>query len=120
RADQIREIDFAIKWIDIVPVLVDLVISDRHDNVANPHTCFFCRHVWLDIRDINAARFACLPGEFAQLRITRWKEGKPDRRKSAVILALGFLQKMGDDRRRNSVDELRGRMEAQEQPGSLV
>src|SRR5205085_6482145 len=35
RADQIGKIDFAVKWIDIVPVLVDLVITDGHDNVAN-------------------------------------------------------------------------------------
>src|SRR3979411_1258092 len=36
------------------------------------------------------------------------------------MLALGFLQKMGDDRRRNGIDKLRARIVAQKQTGKLV
>ncbi len=87
--------------------------ADRHDDVTDLHPGFLGRHVRLDIRHVNAARFTGLPGEFAQLWITRWEKGKTDRRKSAVLLALGFLQKMGDDRRRNRIDELRSRIVTQ-------
>src|SRR5580704_19035755 len=107
RADQIREFDLAIKWIDKIAVLIDLVISDGSHNVARLDPGFRRRHVRLDIRDVNAASFTRLPGVLAQLRIARWENRKTDCWKSAVLLALGFLEEVRDDRGRDCVDELR-------------
>src|SRR5262249_38296754 len=105
RADQICEIDLAVKWIDIVAIFVDLVIPDRFHDVANLYSGFLGWHVRLDARYINAA-FTGLAREFAQLWVLGWEKRKPDPWKSAIILALGFFQKMRNDRRRDRVDEL--------------
>src|SRR5437660_11817466 len=96
RTEQICEIDFAVKWVDIVAVLVDLVIADGHDNVTDLHSGFHRGRVRLDIRDVDAARFACLTGVFSQLLIARWKKLNTGRGKSAVLLATGLRQKLGD------------------------
>ena len=74
RADQIGKVDLAIKWIDIVPVLVDFVIADGRDDVADLHPGFHCRHVRLDAGHVNPGRFACLPRIFPQLRVACWKK----------------------------------------------
>src|SRR6059058_6015503 len=76
RTEQICEIDFAVKWVDIVAVLVDLVIADGHDNVTDLHSGFHRGRVRLDIRYVNAARFACLTGVFPQLRKYAGQTGK--------------------------------------------
>src|SRR5207253_3722859 len=110
RADQIGKFNLTVEWIDIVAVWIDLVISDRHDNVTYLHSGFHRRHVGLNASHISTARFAGLARIFTQLRVARRKERKTNCGKTAITLALRFLQKMGDNRRRNRVDELRTRI----------
>src|SRR5262249_38980840 len=74
RADEIRELDLAVERIDIVSVLIDLVIANGGDNVADLHPGFRRGHIRLDAGDINAARFAGLAGKLSQLRISRWEK----------------------------------------------
>src|SRR5207302_11054282 len=104
RTDHVCEIDFAVKWIDIVAVLVDFMIANRLHDVADLHSSFHGRHVWLDARYIDAA-FAALARQFAQLRIFCWKKREPDRWKSAILLALRLVEKMSDDWPRDRVNE---------------
>ena len=72
--EQIGKVDFAVKRIDVVAILIDLIVCDRCHNVADLQATFHGRHVWLDIRDVNPGGFACLARIFSQLRIARWKK----------------------------------------------
>ena len=40
RGDQIRELDFPVKRIDVVSVLIDVIVTDRGHDVANLQTAF--------------------------------------------------------------------------------
>ena len=106
RGDEIGELNLPVKRIDIIPVLIELVLTNRGDDVANFQSRFCRRHFRLHARHINAGRFACLSRIFAQVRIARWEKTESDGRKTAVVLRVGVLEKMRDDRRRNRVDGL--------------
>src|SRR6266849_4122050 len=67
--EQICEFDLAVKWIDIVAVLIDLFVRDRCYDVADFQPGFHCRRIRLYIRNVNPAAFPCFSGELAQFRI---------------------------------------------------
>ena len=71
---QICKFDFAVEGIDIVSILIDLVVRDRCDNVADLQARFHRWRVRFDIGHVNAAGFARFSGKLAQFRITRRKK----------------------------------------------
>ena len=74
RCKQVCEFDLSIKRIDVVAVLVDFIVPDRCDDVANLESSFHCRRARFHIGNVNAAGFAFSCGELTQLRIARWKK----------------------------------------------
>src|SRR6266566_1807748 len=72
-SEQVCKFDLAVKWIDIVAVLIDLIVRDRCYDVADFQPGFHRRCIRLDIRNVNAAALAYFSGELAQFRVTRWE-----------------------------------------------
>src|ERR1700730_10359851 len=72
--EQIRKFNLTVEWIDIVAVLIDFVVADGSDNIAHLQSSFRRRCVWINARNIAAARFARFTGKTSQLRIARGKE----------------------------------------------
>ena len=57
---QIGELHLAVKRIDVIPILIDLVISNGDDDVADLQTRFGRRHFRFNAGHVNAGRFAGL------------------------------------------------------------
>ena len=120
RCDQVRKLDFPIERIDVVSILIDLVVPEADNNIADFQTGFGCRHVRFDACHVDAGGFAGLPGEIAQLRITRGEKTESRGGETAVMLRLRVFQEMRDNRSRYRVEDLSSRIEPQEQTGELV
>ena len=112
-SEQICKFDLPVKWIDIVAVLVDLVVRNRCHDVTYLQPGFHCGRIRLYFRNVNPASFSCFSGELAQFRIACGKKRKTRRRKTAIILALSFFQKVRDDRCGDGVEQLRTRIIAE-------
>src|SRR6185503_17088459 len=113
RCQQIRELDFAIKRIDVVAVLINVVIPDRGHDVALLQSCLICRGACLDISYVNAA-LALFRRELAQRGVPRREKCETGRWETTIILTFRFSQEMRDDRRRDSIEQLRARIVTQQ------
>ena len=61
RGQEISELDLAVKWIDVVSVLVELDFADCRDDIAVLQARFLGRAVRAQRRDVNAAGFPVSP-----------------------------------------------------------
>jgi hypothetical protein len=73
RCQQIRELDLAVQRIHVVAVLINVVISDRGDDVALLQSRLIRRRTRFNIGYVNAA-LAFFSRELAQRRIPRRKK----------------------------------------------
>src|SRR5207245_5178326 len=71
-SEQICKFDLAVKWIDIVAVLVDLAVRNRCHDVAHVQPGFHRRRMRLYSRNVNAASFFFFLCELAQVRVGCW------------------------------------------------
>src|SRR5437764_13490103 len=94
--NQIREFNLAVERIDVVSVLIDLVVPNRHDNISDLQSGFRRRRVRLDAGHVNASRLARLSRKTPELRITRREKTKAGRDEAEVVLGLRIFQKVRD------------------------
>src|SRR5437588_3575670 len=120
RGNQIREFNLAVERIDVVSVLIDLVVPDRHDNISDLQSGFCSRRVRLDARHVDAGGLAGLSRETPELRIARREKTKAGRGKAAIVLRLRVFQKVRDDGGGDRIENLRPRIETQKQTGQLI
>src|SRR5438045_3429552 len=120
RGNQIREFNLAVERIDVVSVLIDLVVPDRHDNISDLQSGFRRRRVRLDARHVNAGGLARLSRETPELRIARREKTEAGGGETAVVLRFRVFQEMRDDGRGDCIEDLRPRIETQEQTGQLI
>src|SRR5947208_10950709 len=97
-AEQICKFDLAIEGIDIVPVLIDFVVSNSGENITNLQAGLHSRRIRLNTCDINARRLSGLAGVISQLRVAAWGKGKATRWETAIVLGVSLLQELRNAR----------------------
>src|SRR5260370_3990297 len=97
----------AIDWVEVIPVRVDLFISDGDENVTLFDAGFCGWPVLVHLIDVNAAIGIPELHISAKLRIAGGGESDAGSGKAFVRLVLGFYKKMPDDRTGDGVNSLR-------------
>src|SRR5271166_4855323 len=115
-----RDGKLAIDWVEVIPVRVDLFISNGDENVTLFDTGFCGRPVLVHLIDVNAAIGILELHIFAKLRIAGGGESNAGSRKALVGLVLGLYKKMLDDRTGDSVDSLRSTIVPHQECGQPV
>src|SRR5205823_8587593 len=100
------EFDLTVEWIDVVPVLIDLIVSDADHDVAHRKARFRCRRAGINAGHVDPSGLAALVRKLSQLRIARWEESEARRGKTFVRLLLRILQEVRDNRSVNGVHHL--------------
>src|SRR2546428_12525667 len=74
RTNEIGELNFAVEWIDVITHLIQFILADGDDHIADAQARFCCGHVWLNIRHGNTPRLSSLSGKLAKLRLSGREE----------------------------------------------
>src|SRR5271165_3635210 len=101
-----RDGKLAIDRVEVIPVRVDLLISNGDENVTLFESGFCGGPVLVHLIDVNTAIGILELHIFAKLGIAGGGEPNAGSRKALVGLVLGFYKKMLDDRTGDGVNSL--------------